>query len=213
MLDVDELAKTLSTTAQRPHLVVPLGDAANRFYASGDSDRSFYLLGAMGMSLPTALGIAIGTPRPVLAIEGDGGLLMNVGILTTVARYKPHNLSVVILDNGSYATTGGQPTSFKFSRGIEALIRAAGNDDVKTFNVPGSEAALATWVTSGGPRFAIAEIAAKPCEAPFVPLAPTFIRHRFMGKIAHNPSHQQLPAINGEVNEHEKTQRAILQPG
>ncbi len=76
--------------------------------ASGDGPH-LYLGGAMGCGLPTALGVAAQRPeRPVVAILGDGDLLMGSNSLLSFAGLAPGNLLVVVLDDGSYAITGGQ---------------------------------------------------------------------------------------------------------
>ena len=60
---------------------------------------------------PIALGVAIAQPqRHVIALEGDGSLLMQLGCLATVAERAPKNLTIVIWDNGIYQITGSQPT-------------------------------------------------------------------------------------------------------
>lgn len=68
----------------------------------------FYLLGAMGMAAPVALGMAIACPAlHFVAIDGDGSLLMNLSCLPMVAAQSPNMLHVV-LDNGVHESTGGQ---------------------------------------------------------------------------------------------------------
>jgi thiamine pyrophosphate-dependent acetolactate synthase large subunit-like protein len=78
---------------------------------SAHRDRCFYCLGSMGSVLPMALGVALSHPSlQVLALEGDGSLLMNLGALVTIARYGPKNLVLVIFDNRQYESSGGQPS-------------------------------------------------------------------------------------------------------
>ena len=70
------------------------------------------MLGSMGLSIPIALGVAIAQPkRHVVALEGDGSLLMQLGCLATVAVQAPKNLTIVVWDNGVYQITGSQPTA------------------------------------------------------------------------------------------------------
>src|SRR5262249_38794025 len=67
---------------------------------------NFYMLGSMGLAVPIALGVAIAQPnRHVVALEGDGSLLMQLGCLATVAMLKPKNLTIVVMDNGIYQIT------------------------------------------------------------------------------------------------------------
>jgi thiamine pyrophosphate-dependent acetolactate synthase large subunit-like protein len=85
------------------------------------------MLGSMGLAIPIALGVAIAQPqRHVVALEGDGSLLMQLGCLTTVAMLKPQNLTMVVWDNGIYQITGGQPTASASAADLVAIARGAG---------------------------------------------------------------------------------------
>ena len=80
-------------------------------WAAAQRPQNFYMLGSMGLAIPIALGVAIAQPqRRVIALEGDGSLLMQLGVLGTVASVRPKNLVMVVWDNGAYQITGGQPT-------------------------------------------------------------------------------------------------------
>lgn len=74
----------------------------------GDRPRNFYQWGSMGVTTSVGLGLALATDDPVTVLEGDGSLLMSLGVLSTVARYNPENLVVVLWNNDVYGTTGGQ---------------------------------------------------------------------------------------------------------
>ena len=89
----------------------------------------------MPYATPMALGIALGWPeKKVVSIEGDGSLLAGTGVLTSIARYQPRNLIVVVLDNESYLTTGSgrSPTATASGTDIEQLARAAGMTQTST---------------------------------------------------------------------------------
>jgi thiamine pyrophosphate-dependent acetolactate synthase large subunit-like protein len=78
---------------------------------------------AMGLTSSAALGLALALPnRPVVALDGDGGLLMNLSALTTIAVMRPRNLLHVVFDNGSYESSGKGPTHTR--SGID-LVRVA----------------------------------------------------------------------------------------
>src|SRR5262249_62228330 len=96
-------------------------------WASGQRPQNFYMLGSMGLTIPIALGVAIAQPRRhVVALEGDGSLLMQLGCLATVAERAPANLTMVIWDNGVYQITGSQPTPGSATADLVAIARAAG---------------------------------------------------------------------------------------
>jgi thiamine pyrophosphate-dependent acetolactate synthase large subunit-like protein len=83
--------------------------------------------GAMGKAGSTGLGIALARPDVrVWVADGDGSLLMNLGALVTTAHMGARNLVHIVLENGTYATTGGQPIPGSGHVDFAALARAAG---------------------------------------------------------------------------------------
>ncbi len=94
---------------------------------TGRRQQNFYMLGSMGLAVPIALGVALAQPRrKVFALEGDGSVLMQLGSLSTVAARRPANLCIVIMDNGAYQITGGQPTMTEQGADIVGIARASG---------------------------------------------------------------------------------------
>jgi thiamine pyrophosphate-dependent acetolactate synthase large subunit-like protein len=95
--------------------------------ARGDHDLNFCMHGAMGGAPIVALGIAIAQPeRRVIAVLGDGDMLMGLGSLATIMTKKPKNLSVVVLDNGHYVETGNQLTASGHGVDLAGMAKAAG---------------------------------------------------------------------------------------
>lgn len=70
----------------------------------------FLTVGSMGCASGIGFGIALQTKKKVFVIDGDGAVLMKMGTLATIGYYKPKNLIHIIIDNGAYESTGGQPT-------------------------------------------------------------------------------------------------------
>ena len=104
-----------------------IGNANFDLWASGQRPQNFYMLGSMGLAAPIALGVALAQPqRKVIALEGDGSILMQLGSLATIAGRRQKNLAVVIMDNGAYQITGGQATATEFGADIVAIARGAG---------------------------------------------------------------------------------------
>ena len=88
-----------------------IGNTNFDLWAAGHRPQNFYMLGSMGLAFPIALGVALAQPkRRVFALEGDGSLLMQLGCLSTIATLAPKNLTMILMDNGIYQITGGQPT-------------------------------------------------------------------------------------------------------
>ena len=103
-----DLTKRLVGQLKREEAVIGgIGNANFDLWASGQRPQNFYMLGSMGLTIPIALGVAIAQPqRHVIALEGDGSLLMQLGCLATVAERAPRNLTIVVWDNGIYQITG-----------------------------------------------------------------------------------------------------------
>jgi thiamine pyrophosphate-dependent acetolactate synthase large subunit-like protein len=94
---------------------------------AGQRPQNFYMLGSMGLAFPIALGVALAQPkRRVIALEGDGSLLMQLGCLATIAMLAPKNLAIVVMDNRSYQITGGQPTATAAGADLVTMARGAG---------------------------------------------------------------------------------------
>lgn len=107
----DQLACTEAVLDVTPDaaVVANLG-VASCLLATVDDERpaNLYLWGSMGSTTAVGLGVALETDRPVTVLDGDGSTLMSLGTFGTVAECGQANLVVVVFDNATYATTGGQ---------------------------------------------------------------------------------------------------------
>ena len=108
-------------------VVTIMGAVAAELQAIGHRANFFYLQHAMGLASSLGLGIALSRPElKVIVFDGDGSLLMNLGGLTTLARYRPRNLVHVVFDNESLLSVGGFPTATSTGSELAAMARAAG---------------------------------------------------------------------------------------
>jgi phosphonopyruvate decarboxylase len=81
------------------------------------------------------LGLALARPdRKMVVLDGDGGLLMNLGSLVTIANMAPANLVHFVFENGVYRTSGGQPIPGKLKVDFAAMAKDAGFEKVYTFS-------------------------------------------------------------------------------
>jgi phosphonopyruvate decarboxylase len=106
------------------------GKTGRELYEIEDAPNNFYMVGSMGCVSPLALGLALTrNDKNVIAIDGDGSLLMHLGAITTNGYYSPSNMLHLVLDNNSYDSTGGQLT---ISQNVDfiGLAAAAGYSDV-----------------------------------------------------------------------------------
>jgi thiamine pyrophosphate-dependent acetolactate synthase large subunit-like protein len=141
-------------------VVTGLGSPTYDVAAAGDHDRNVYLWGAMGGCAVMALGIALARPdTPVIAVTGDGEMLMGMGSFATIAMQAPKNLTVVVLDNGLYGETGGQ-ASHSVVADLAAIAGAAGIADARAIDAMGEVETLAARATSlgNGPCVAVVRI-------------------------------------------------------
>lgn len=92
-------------------ILATTGKCGRELFEIGDSPQNFYMVGSMGCVSSIGLGLALANPKArVIAIDGDGSLLMRLGSLTTNGFYRPTNMLHVLFDNESHDTTGGQDT-------------------------------------------------------------------------------------------------------
>ena len=108
-------------------VVTIMGAVAAELQSIGHRANFFYLQHAMGLASSMGLGIALTRPdRQVIVLDGDGSVLMNLGGLTTLARYRPRNLVHVVFDNESLLSVGGFPTATSTGTDLAAIAAAAG---------------------------------------------------------------------------------------
>lgn len=108
-------------------VVTIMGAVAAELQSIGHRPNFFYLQHAMGLASSIGLGIALARPGlDVVVLDGDGSLLMNLGGLTTLARYRPANLTHVVFDNESLLSVGGFPTATSTGSDLAGIARAAG---------------------------------------------------------------------------------------
>src|SRR5213594_2334093 len=108
-------------------VVTIMGAVAAELQSIGHRANFFYLQHAMGLASSIGLGIALTRPdRQVIVLDGDGSVLMNLGGLTTLARYRPRNLTHVVFDNQSLLSVGGFPTATATGSDLAAIAAAAG---------------------------------------------------------------------------------------
>ena len=108
-------------------VVTIMGAVAAELQSLGHRPNFFYLQHAMGLASSMGLGVALAKPATrVVVFDGDGSLLMNLGGLTTLARYRPNNLLHVVFDNESLLSVGGFPTATSTGSDLAAIAAAAG---------------------------------------------------------------------------------------
>ena len=175
------LTKLLVGHLKREEAVIGgIGNTNFDLWAAGHRPQNFYMLGSMGLTIPIALGVAIAQPkRHVVALEGDGSLLMQLGCLATVAARTPKNLTIVLWDNGIYQITGGQKTASASTADLVEAARACGIAKSAWAADEDDFVRLFTAALAGGPSLIAARIDDKPGIGA-TDRDPAQIRARFM---------------------------------
>lgn len=150
-------------------------------WAAGHRPQNFYMLGSMGLASAIGLGVAIAQPqRRVVALDGDGSLLMQLGTLGTVQASGARNLIIVIWDNGSYQITGSQPTLTDAGVDLVQVARGLGIAQSSwALDEADFEALLAEALVKDGPWLIAARTDDQP-PAGVTDRDPAQIRDRFM---------------------------------
>ena len=118
---------TLIAAARGTAICVPTMTTGPAWRKIAPDDLSVGCVGFMGGASAMGLGLALGAPdRRVIVFDGDGSLLMNLGGLTTLARYRPGNLVHVVFDNESLLSVGGFPTATSTGSDLAAIAKGAG---------------------------------------------------------------------------------------
>ncbi|MER5887196.1 thiamine pyrophosphate-dependent enzyme [Streptomyces sp. NPDC001941] len=184
MLDRDETLTAVARAADGAGAALFVGNGLNprALYARADRDENFYMMGSMGLALPLALGFARRSGLPAFAVEGDGNALMGLSALP-LAPLARGTLVHVVLDNGEYESTGGQPSpapSFDFP----AAARAARYATAVSVSAP-DELQAALSAAAGARRPAFVHVRTAPDtgpKPPRVPYHPAEITTRFTAR-------------------------------
>ena len=100
---------------------------------------------------PVALGLALALPhRRVISLDGDGSVLLGLGILSTLGRYAAPNLTVIVFDNENYNSGGVMPSATAFGTDLAMMAQGGGVKGARTvrdlaaFDLTTTEALAAT---------------------------------------------------------------------
>nr|VFJ68442.1 MAG: phosphonopyruvate decarboxylase [Candidatus Kentron sp. FW] len=168
-------------------LLATTGYTGRELFALDDREDQLYMVGSMGCISSLALGLAMAQPqRRVVAIDGDGSLIMRMGTLATIGYQRPDNLLHLVLDNTCYESTGGQHTvsgSLDFCR----LAGACGYPHTHRLNRPEQLASLLQTHTGG---LAMVHIPILPGTLETLPrpdVTPSQVARRLRGYLAVRP--------------------------
>ena len=153
-------------------------------FSVADRPQSFYMIGSMGLASAIALGLALARPeRRTVVFDGDGNLLMNLGILAMIGGRQTPNLLHLVFDNEVYGSTGNQASPSREVR-LDRVAAGAGYRTAVAVAGPGElEAALRGVRATDGPHFVLIKVTREEAEAPRIPYTPTVLRDRFRAAV------------------------------
>jgi len=153
-------------------------------FSLADRPQSFYMIGSMGLAPAIGLGLALTRPdRRAVVFDGDGNLLMNLGILAMIADRRPANFVHLVFDNEVYGSTGNQAS---LSRGVrlDRVAAAAGFATAVAVTEPWAlESALRAAFGADGPHFVLVKVTAEEADVPRIPYTPAVLRDRFRAAV------------------------------
>ena len=121
-----ELLNLLKETIQNELVICNIGLPSQELYKINDRPNYFYMLGSMGLASSIGLGLSLTVDKNVISIDGDGSVLMNMNTLATIGNRAPSNYTLLIVDNGSYGSTGDQKTFTNERTSLKEVAIGAG---------------------------------------------------------------------------------------
>jgi phosphonopyruvate decarboxylase len=178
----DALAVAIGQLRDEP-VIHANGYICRESFSLADRPQNFYMIGSMGLASAIGLGLALVRPeKRTVVFDGDGNLLMNLGILGTIGSLRPPRFVHVVFDNEVYGSTGNQPSPSREVR-LDRIARAAGCV-ARAVATPGAlTAAVRAALAGPGPGFVLAKVTPEEVDVPRIPHTPRQIRDRFRASL------------------------------
>lgn len=179
-----EILREIAPLLRDRLVVCNIGLPSQELHAIDDQPTNFYMLGTMGLASSIGLGLALSQDKTVITIDGDGSVLTNLGTLPTIANNVAHNFILMIIDNGSYGSTGDQPTYAGKKTQLEAVAAACGCENVVTCQDTETGPTLQAALDSGKMTIIVVKCESGNMKVPVITMDPVVIRDRFMKAVA-----------------------------
>lgn len=175
-----DVLKTLLPIIRDELVVCNIGSPSQELFALDDQPTNFYMLGTMGLCSSIGMGLAMAQPKPVIAIDGDGSVLTNLGTLATIGNNEADNFILLIIDNGSYGSTGDQPTYAGGRTSLAAVATACGTQNVVECDAADTAQTLKAALASGKKTIIVSKCRSGNAKVPVIDKNPVVIIDRFM---------------------------------
>ncbi len=179
-----DVLKTLIPIISDQLVVCNIGSPSQELFSLDDQPSNFYMLGTMGLASSIGFGLALAQKKPVIAIDGDGSVLTNLATLSTIANNPCENFILLIIDNGSYGSTGDQPTYAGGKTSLAAVAQACGCENVVECTAADTAAAVSKALEAGKMTIIVSKCTSGNVKVPVIDMNPVTIRERFMGEVA-----------------------------
>jgi len=180
---LDAIAAARKALGREP-VIHANGYMCRESFSLGDRPENFYMIGSMGLASAIGLGFSLADrDTPTVVLDGDGNLLMNLGILPLVAALHPRRFVHIVFDNEVYGSTGGQ-RSISAEIRLDRLAEAAGYRTVAAVTAADEiTQAVRTALDSAGPHFILAKVTTEEAPVPRIPYTPHELRDRFRANV------------------------------
>lgn len=178
MTRLDAIAAMMSSVDEGDIVVSNIGVPSKEVCATDDRPLNFYMLGSYTQASPIGLGMALCTDRRVFVVDGDGSLLGS-SILPVLAQYRPENLKVVCMDNGTFGSTGNQINPAYGCVDMVSVAEGFGLPTASVYDAEGVREAMG----DGGFSFLRVLIRPGNSASPNISMTAEAIRDRFTGAL------------------------------
>lgn len=175
-----DILKDIAPILRDQLVVCNIGLPSQELHMIDDQPSTFYMLGTMGLSSSIGFGLALAQDKKVISIDGDGSVLTNFGTLPTIANNARDNYILLIIDNGSYGSTGDQPTYAGKKTSLAAVARACGCENVVEVAAKDTGKALQEAIKGNQMTIIVAKCKSGNIPVPVITMDPVVIRDRFM---------------------------------
>lgn len=179
-----DILKAIAPVLKDELVICNIGLPSQELHMIDDQPSTFYMLGTMGLSSSIGLGLALAQNSKVISIDGDGSVLTNLGTLPTIANNVADNYILFVVDNGSYGSTGDQPTYAGKRTSLANVARACGCENVVECQAEEAPDVLKNALAGDKMTIIICKCESGNIPVPVIELDPGHIRHRFMKTVA-----------------------------
>jgi sulfopyruvate decarboxylase subunit beta len=175
-----DIIKNLIPVISRELIVCNIGLPSQELHMLDDQPSNFYMLGTMGLSSSIGLGLALSQKAKVISIDGDGSILTNLGTLPTIANNVADNFILFIVDNGSYGSTGDQPTYTGKKTSLAKVAEACGCENVIECQAEEAVDVMKAALESNKMTIIVCKCESGNIPVPVIEYDAPVIKHRFM---------------------------------